>query len=566
MKAYCLFYFFLFFILAATAQKANTVSDSLQNKSYSYLDDKAYEFRKDTAKAVVYLHAHLAKAKKEQNREEEVTVYRNLLHLSPDPLKLVYADSMVYTAKQTNDPALIGSAYLSKGTVYYSFKKQIQALDYYIIANNYLAQSNDTYLIYKLKYNIAAVKNYLGYYEESISLLKDCISYFTDEHPRPYLNSLHALGLSYNRTGNYGLCSETNSLGLAESRKLDIQEMEIYFTQSEGINDYCKQNYTAAIEKIVSVSDVLNQNRDFATESVGYAYIGRSYWQLQSYEKAVAYFEKVDQIFNEKGYISPNLRVVYELLIDYYKKNKNIKLHLYYVDQLLKADTVLQESFSYLVKKIHKEYDTKELISQREQLQIQLVRKENATTVLKIFSVLLAVGLLLFTYRHFKTRKIYKEKKFDALLTQLNSLEFKTKTKRFDDKPAILDINPETVLKILAQMDKFEKDKKFLAKDWTLSKLSTAFNSNPTYLSAIIRHCKEKSFNEYINNLKIEYVIELLYANKYMRNFKNAALAQEVGFTSTERFVKAFKARTDMSVSYFIEQIRKSQSVTLPST
>ncbi|WP_241775698.1 hypothetical protein [Flavobacterium sp. Root420] len=293
----------------------NKIPDFLKNKSYNYLDDKAYELKKDSSKAAVYLYAYLQKAKNEQNWKEMVNGYQNLLHQSPDKLRFIYADSMVSAAKESHDNALIGSAYLSKGIEHYRQKQQNFALDNYIIANNYISQTDDQYLIYKLKYHIALVKYYLGYYDEAISLLKECISYFKSKEPRPYLNSLHSLGLCYNRAGNYGLCTETNALGLQECKRLEINEMEVYFVHSEGINDYFKENYASAIKNIESSIDDLKEKKDFGNESVGYFYIGKSYWQVKKYEKAIPYFAKVDELFNSKGYLRPDQREVFDCLL-----------------------------------------------------------------------------------------------------------------------------------------------------------------------------------------------------------------------------------------------------------
>ena len=538
----------------------NKIPDSLQNKSYNYLDDKAYELKEDSAKAAVYTYAYLQKAKKELKWKEMVNGYQNLLHLSPDKLRLVYADSMLYAANKSNDNTIIGSAYLSKGIEYYRQKQQNFALDNYIIANKYIAKSNDQYLNYKLKYHIALVKYYLGYYDEAISLLKECVSYFKNKEPRPYLNSLHSLGLCYNRAGNYGLCTETNTLGLLECKKLEINEMEVYFIHSEGINDYFKENYASSIKNIESSLEDLKEKKDFGNESVGYFYIGKSYWQVKKYEKAIPYFEKVDQLFNNKGYLRPDQREVYELLINYYKTKENVKLQLYYVEQLLKADTALNETFKYLVGKINKEYNTQELLIEKEKLQSELLEKNQNYTILIGFTSLLFISFVFLTHRYFKKRRFYKQK-FDEEMLKNITAEDKTKPKQRIEKQAILDINPETVSAILKQLDKFENDKKFLEKDWSLSKLSIALNSNPTYLSSIIHHYKEKRFSDYINDLKIDYIISLLYANKRVRNFTNKALAEEAGFSSTQRFAFAFKAKTEMPASYFIEQIKKNDLI-----
>jgi AraC-like DNA-binding protein len=177
------------------------------------------------------------------------------------------------------------------------------------------------------------------------------------------------------------------------------------------------------------------------------------------------------------------------------------------------------------------------------------------------FTSILFISFVFLTYRYFKKRKFYKQK-FDELIVQINKANDKKKSKEGNEKPPILDINPETVSAIVKQLEKFEKDKKFLEKDWSLSKLSTFFNSNPTYLSAIIHYYKGKRFSEYINDLKIDYITSLLYNDKRARIFTNKALADEAGFSSTQRFANAFKTKTGMPTAYFIERIIMQNSHT----
>lgn len=553
-------YFLILFIgitQLLSAQKITyKIPDSLRSKNYEYLDDKIYELKKDSSKAAVYMYAYLNKARNEHNWKEMVNAYQGLLHQSPDNLRLVYADSMIYSAKKSNDDALIGSAYLSKGIVYYGQKKQIMALDNYLIANSYISKTKDNYLIHKVKYHIALIKYYLGFYDEGISLLKECVAYFMeDENPRPYLNSLHSLGLCYNKIGNYELCSQTNSLGLSQSKRLGIKEMEAYFIHSEGINKYFMHNYRAAISDIEFTIEEISKNKDFANESIGNFYIGKSYWALNNKEKAIPYFKKVDQIFNDKGYIRPDIREAYELLIKYYGSIKDPKSQLYYIDQLLKAENVLNENFKYLIGKTHKEYDAKVLLLERENIEDQLTRRKYYDSILVAFTLLLFIVVVVSTYRHFKNKTVYKQK-FEELMSKINNEKPKHKNNTWE----IADISPEVVTDILKQLEKFEAEKKFLQKNISLAKLAVAFKSNTKYLSKIIMHSRGKGFVEYINDLKIDYIISLLHTDGAARKYTNKALAEEAGFTSTQRFANAFLARTEMPTAYFIEQLKKEKN------
>ncbi|RBN49460.1 AraC family transcriptional regulator [Flavobacterium psychrolimnae] len=539
-------------------KKVFKIPDSLENKSYVYLEDRSYSLTKDTAKAFFYINIYIKKAKNEENWKELVNGYQNALHQSPNNIRLQYADSMIYAAKKRKDAALIGSAYLSKGIVFYSQKKLSNALDNYIIANNYIAKTNDAYLIHKVKYNMGQVKYYLGFYDEAISLLTECVAYYKNENPRPYLNSLHSLGLCYNKIGNYGLCTETNKIGISESKRLKTLEMTPYFIHSDGINEYFMKNYDVAIKKIESSLIEINQKKDYANVAVGNFYIGKSFWQLEKSDKAVSYFKKVDRTFQDKGYIRPDLLEVYQLLIAYYKTKDNLKAQLFYIDQLLAAVKTLKETNKYLIGKVHKEYDTKVIVTEKDKMKAELLSQKYNDTIFISIIVVFFAGLLFMTYRHFKNRAVYKQK-FNELMVQIKD-ENRNKTKLKNDKSEILDINADTVNNVLKQLDKFEREKKFLEKDITLVKLAAAFNSNNKYLSKIIAHYKEKGFVEYINALKIDYLINLLQEDKRIRNYTNKALAEEAGFSSTQRFANAFLTKTGMPTSFFIEQLKKGNT------
>jgi AraC-like DNA-binding protein len=529
------------------------ISDTLQRKNYDYLFERIEATAEDKIKQAYYLQYFLNKAKTDKNSKEIVNGYKNYLFYSPEKLKFVYADSMIYTAKKANDNALIGSAYLSKGVVYYGQKKHKHALDNYLVADNYISKTSDKYLTYKVKYNIAGVKYYLGFYDEAISLYTECIDYFKEKNSRAYLNSLHLLGLCYNRIGNYGLCSEINEKGIQEGIRLENNEMKDYFIHSEGINQYFKNNYTTAIKKITYSIPAVNKNKDFANESVGYFYIGKSYWDLHKAEMALLYFLKVDKIFDDKGYIRPDLRQNYELIIKYYKSKNNLQKQLYYIEKLLKADSVLDNRFRYLSGRVRKVYDTKVLLKEKQDIEDLFNKRKYNDFIFTGIVVVLFLIVSFIAYRHIRNKNVYRQK-FEELMAKneaVSKVEFRNENK------GIGNINKDTVADILKQLEKFEKDKKFLAKDLTSAKLAAIFNSNSKYLSKIIYQYRGKKFVRYIADLKINYLIKLLKEDSKIRKYSNSALAEEVGFSSTKTFTQAFFAEAGCPTSYFIEELNK---------
>ncbi|MBU7570539.1 MAG: AraC family transcriptional regulator, partial [Flavobacterium sp.] len=77
------------------------------------------------------------------------------------------------------------------------------------------------------------------------------------------------------------------------------------------------------------------------------------------------------------------------------------------------------------------------------------------------------------------------------------------------------------------------------------------------YLSKVINHYRNKNYNTYLNDLRIEYIVELLKSQSRYRNYTIKALADEAGFSTPQHFSKAFFASTGIYPSYFLNELNK---------
>src|SRR5574343_505455 len=73
-----------------------------------------------------------------------------------------------------------------------------------------------------------------------------------------------------------------------------------------------------------------------------------------------------------------------------------------------------------------------------------------------------------------------------------------------------LEINPQIIETVLKNLEKFEKTKKYLEKDMNLNKIAAYLKTNTKYASKIILKYRGKKTIDYINDLKIDHIIELL--------------------------------------------------------
>lgn len=114
-------------------------------------------------------------------------------------------------------------------------------------------------------------------------------------------------------------------------------------------------------------------------------------------------------------------------------------------------------------------------------------------------------------------------------------------------------MSPEVEEDLLKKIRRFENSNRFTNPNLSLASMAASLNTNTQYLSEVINLHKGKNFNAYINELKINYIVNKMMKNKEYRNYKIAYLAEESGFLSHSTFTKVFKQVTGLSPSRFME-------------
>ncbi len=218
-----------------------------------------------------------------------------------------------------------------------------------------------------------------------------------------------------------------------------------------------------------------------------------------------------------------------------------------YINKLLKVDQTLNENYKYLSRKLDKEYDTKNLLQAKKNLETNM--KWRTWAGFLIMSVMSAIIAFLI-YKHYKNKRLFKEIMLEKSTTE--------KVVCTSQKEIDLELNSELVETLVAQLERFEQKKKYLEKDMNLQKLATYLKTNSKYASKIVAKYRGKKIIEYISDLKIDHTVHLLKTENKFRNYTNKALGEESGFGSTQNFTKAFKSRTGISPTYFIQELKKS--------
>ena len=111
----------------------------------------------------------------------------------------------------------------------------------------------------------------------------------------------------------------------------------------------------------------------------------------------------------------------------------------------------------------------------------------------------------------------------------------------------------------MEKLNVFEQKKGYLNGELTLIDLAKEFETNYSYLSRVINLHKNKNFSHYMNDLRIEHAIDKIQKDAKFRRYTIKAIANEVGFNTTETFSKSFYKKTGMYPSFFLREIEKRE-------
>ncbi|UFH31771.1 AraC family transcriptional regulator [Chryseobacterium sp. C-71] len=536
--------FSLFFCLILSFLFAQDFHSDLRKKYWNYDENDEQAF--------AYINQSINQSKIDNNFSELFQGYKDAIYFSKEN-KLKYADSAIAAAKQSQNSDLIGDSYLSKGSIYYFNHRKFQlALNQYLTAYEYLKDSKNGFLKYSNLYHIGVVKSYLGYYDEALQIFKECIAYFEtnakgDFHEnliynnkKGYLNSLHQAIICYQALGKFDEVQKLLKLAEESSPKTkDFSLENSYFKKSLGVLKFSKKKYKEAILEFNQSLPGLLKVNDFTWASYVYFYKGKSYTNLGDKELGVENYKKVDSIFNKHQFILPELRSNYEELINYYKKQNNSENELYYTNQLLKVDSIISSDFKYLSTRIYKDYDTKQLLEVKENLEKTNTLGIGLLVICGI--VIMLLGFMMF-YRDRKQKQI--QQKYEELLVKIEDEKLSdtiavNEPLKFDESKNVK-LDQNIVEKLLKDISAFEANEGFLERGLTLKKLAEHFKTNTSYLSQVINEYKGSNFSVYINVLRINYATQKIYHDKEWRKYSIEHVASASGFSNRQSFSNIF--------------------------
>jgi len=553
-----IFFVLVFFALVSCHDNASSINDTTSTAQLNELITLNIHSNPELAKKYAYML--LEKSERESNI---VGVYQSYMALAKTAnIEGEYAeaidlcDKAIQIAQTLQNDAFLAEIYILKGNAVVYLGNNKEALAIYLDALTLSKKIKEQHLEIRASANIAKIKRRIGHHEEALHIYKKILQIastpdFKDQ--TTIINSYMGVGGSHLRLQQPDSTIHYSNLGLVKSKQVNDIEADSYFYNDIGMAYFQKKAYLKAIESLKKAEQIILglNNKSRLTET--YFYIGSAYDELQEYDLAIAYLKKVENIVSQQNKTSettfnpPELIKTYELLSEAYKTQNNDSASLMYAEKYIALDKHNDQNKDEVSKDLY-ENQKKE----KEILTIVNSQQKNKVTYLIVFLSSVLVIFLFFLRKFFAIKKQNKEI-FQRLIDRVEK-------EKLPKKSVPLTIEDEKVAVILENLKKLEDKLYFLNSNCTLQSMAKKIKTNTTYLSKVLKDHKQKSFYEYLNELRIQYVLHKLKEDLKFRKYAIKHIAEEIGYKSANSFTKHFKAHTKLYPSYYIKNLNENQT------
>jgi len=590
MRLIISFFFFLLILCSGAAQ----TNGELTEQKYLELQDKIrFSINGNYDEGLVFVNEVL-KSKNEAHKTFAYGVGSYLYQLkgNTDKSEKMYLEALKHLNKvpESNDKIKL-HAYLCnyRGLIYWKRSNYGKALGSYQEGVKLSSKINDVVQIVKFKANIALLNESVGNYQLSIKILrqndtfldKNESLYEKDQFQNAKSNTYTNLGNSYE--GYYNKNREKRYL---------LDSAEFYYKKSLAYSDkfvnnkitsklslgniyVFKKDYANAEKIYYDISFYAKQTDNEVLYKIASYNLGDLYYSTKKYDKALIFLKKVDSISQKNKTVDISFfRSNYLQAKIYSIKNepelayKHSKL---YLDSYEKYEGNLREEALEVNYKLGTADLSQEMHDVKERYKYEVFWNK----ALKIFYVVLVIGIVFFLIKNIRDKN-KAQKKMNALIEEFKSnLEKKELEKAeienvaavektvieapedatLKKENANLSIDEAKENKIVEKLLALEEKLEYLNADFTLSYAAKKIKTNTTYLSYVVNKRFGKSFSEYSNELKINYVINQMITNHLYRKYSTQAIAESVGFKNAVSFAKSFRKRTGVSPAQFANNI-----------
>ncbi|CAM1363513.1 helix-turn-helix domain-containing protein [Tenacibaculum xiamenense] len=552
----------IFFYMPLTLKGQNSVlADSLASKSFQELEDLFYESKPDTLKATLYANSYYLKALKEKDTMKMVEGKYFLADIKDnDEIYLNFCDSLIEICKKKPTKQFPAAIHLDKSRFFFHSNDQFNSLQEIVKVKNYLeVMEND--LLYSLYYlRLGLLKNHSKNYEQALYFYKKAHQYSLKTN-NTYENKI-LLSIPLNISLIYYKLKKYDSAIIANKKAANLF-LSINDTISLGYTFYNagsvyfdKLEISKAIESYKKSIPYIKSDENYRVLCIIYSKLGRSFEILRKRQRALKYHLCSDSIYNLRKIRNSYLKYSFSFLANYYEEQQDSEKQLHYVNKLLELREFELTEKNKIQQTFTNEFDIPNLLAERKRIVEEIEARSRRNQFVFISLLGISIGFIFYQVRKNRIQR----KRFQTLLNKQEKDNESSINTQVQNSRSKLELSESIVTSILKQLEKFEDNNEFIDVNLNLQNLASKFDTNASYLSKMVNHYKQTSFSNYINQLRIEYCIEQLKNNELWRKYTIKAIANEVGFNKAESFSKAFYKYTELKPSYFIKELKKTQT------
>jgi AraC-like DNA-binding protein len=345
-----------------------------------------------------------------------------------------------------------------------------------------------------------------------------------------------------------------------ELKKMASNHLAGFDFQNEALIELSKnyielKKFDSAVyfaQKAVSQTEKSRLGNYFETKS--YLVLGDAYFSAKKNNLAQnAYFRALEKC---NSFDNPFLKKeIHHKISTTFLADKNIEKFNFHNQQALNFENLADENENNAANTAY------QLLSAEQDEKLTSEKNKYRTVfiaLLGLFSILILLKILLF----FRNRNSLKT--YETLNNYLNKKPATEERKPIAEQESKgSGLLKESEEQILAGLKKFESSTKFTNKEMSLGMLAAQLNTNTKYLSEVINRHKQKNFNAYINELRINHITEKIKNDSNYLNYKVSYLADEAGFSSHSTFTTVFKSIVGISPIGFVELIKNQKETVL---
>lgn len=572
---YCFLCAFIFFSTSTKAQESNMntdasisqemqlfISESDSIDKIEVLIQNTFDQTKDTILGIAYCKSFLERGKKQEDYDIQyfssfqmtyiyylTSNYNEAVRYGNIAVKV--AAKLQDTLKGISSNSLLGSALYVTGNYDLALKSYLSAKE----LSSFMEDSPYEILcltnIANTRLKLYQFENALKEYTEVLAIVKNKDSETFPRYNETYLSATLGKGLSLFELDRLEEAEQTNNEGIQFSSAIKDKKHEGFFNINLGHIYYKKGRYHKSLGFLKEGKYMLRDFSDLENNKfIADFFIAKNYFKQEKYEEAIALLDHNFERIGDKT-STDKIEEMYQLAIDISKIEENDERQIFYLNKLnevIEAKSVKNS----LAKDLLHEDDLKDITIENEKLTDEKAKTQvDKSIILAVSIVSLTLMLLIFLSYHRKTK--LKEQKFLTIIEDISKNKVDETTQKVSQVSKIKD---EKAKAILEKLHELENTHFYLSQDATLHTTAKLLNTNTTYLSRALNAFEKQSFSQYLNKLRIDYVLVKLKEDAVFRSYTIHAISTEIGYKSATTFIKEFKSKTGLNPSYYIKKIK----------